>query len=220
MKKFWIVTAMDEEAQHIIDLYGLQFCKELKNIKFFENSKIVLALTWIWKIQAWIWTAVLCMEYNVENIINIWIAGNLRWNEVKIWDVFLVNKIYQHDMYLPFSGSHLDYCKWCLEIPEYKVNIDNNLIFWITFWWVCVTWDAFMDDTVRSQQLHKEYCADVAEMEAFAVASVVREFGKLNNLYIVKAVSDWADSDAIEAHENNLDFAMSNSLEVLKRIIY
>jgi nucleoside phosphorylase len=38
--------------------------------------------------------------------------------------------------------------------------------------------------------LREKYNADVAEMEAFAVATVAREFGLLDDTYIIKAVSD------------------------------
>lgn len=219
MKKYWIITAMDEEAQHIISLYGLKFTRELYMVKFFENDSIVLALTWVWKIQASIWATVLCIDYDVENIINIWIAGNLKWCNVKIWDVYLVNKIFQHDIYLPFSWDHLDYCKWVILVPKCDIVCDFSSDFDLYFGWVCVTWDVFVDDKDKSEQLSYKYNADVVEMEAFSVASVAREFWKLGNLFVVKAVSDWADSDAIDAHESNLDFAMANSLKVLRCII-
>ena len=61
--------------------------------------------------------------------------------------------------------------------------------------------------------------ADVAEMEAYAVASTAREFGILDNTVIIKSVSDWADNDANDWLANNLDFAMGNSIEILKRIL-
>jgi nucleoside phosphorylase len=56
-------------------------------------------------------------------------------------------------------------------------------------------------------------------MEAFAIASVAREFGSLEKLICIKAVSDWADNEAKDAHMGNLDFAMQNSLLVLEKII-
>jgi len=38
--------------------------------------------------------------------------------------------------------------------------------------------------------LRGKYNADVIEMEAFAVASVAREFDKLDNCIFIKAISD------------------------------
>ncbi len=82
-----------------------------------------------------------------------------------------------------------------------------------------MTGDQFIDDAEKVQQLRAKTQAHVVEMEAFAVASVAREFGLLEQLVIIKAVSDGADSDARAAHAGNLDFAMRKSIEVLKMLL-
>lgn len=219
MKKTWIITAYDKEGQHIMDLLDLKFAKKLEHISFYENDNVVLAIAWIWKIQAAIWTAVLINEFWAKKIINVWIAGNVKGEKVKVWDVFFINKVYQHDVYLPFGGSHLYYIKDGIELPT-NCDIDTT---WLDFSfyknWICVTWDEFIDKKERCDALRQKYNADVAEMEAFAVATVAREFWLLDNTYIIKAVSDWADSDASEAHEDNLDFAMNNSLAIFKKVL-
>jgi len=63
MKKTWILTAYDKEAQHIIDLLNLKFVKKLQHISFYENDNVVLAIAWIWKVQAAIGTTVLISEF-------------------------------------------------------------------------------------------------------------------------------------------------------------
>lgn len=218
MKKIAIITAMSEEAEHIINLYWLKNTKKLKNLTIYENDSIVLALAWIWKVQASIWTTYLFMNYEISKLINIGIAWSLLWENASIWDVFLVNKISQHDMYLPFEGSHLDYAKK-------EIIINNNIILTWDFDFklvnnsYCLTWDQFIDDNNKVSELRDKYHADVIEMESFAVASVAREFNMLDNFICIKAISDWADSDAKDAHMWNLDFAMQNSLKVLQKII-
>ena len=111
MQKIWIITAMAEEADHLITLFGLQATKSLQNISFFENDEVVLALSGVGKIQASIATSLLCMEYELKCLINIGIAWSLLGQEAKIGDVFLINTVAQHDMYLPFDGEHLNYAK-------------------------------------------------------------------------------------------------------------
>jgi len=218
MEKIAIITAMTEEAEHIIKLYELKNTKKLKNLTIYENDSIVLALAWIWKVQASIWAAFLFMNYEISKLINIGIAWSLLWLNASIWDVFLVNKISQHDMYLPFDWSHLDYAKK-------EIIINNNLIINSDFDFkvvnnaYCLTWDQFIDDNNKVLELKNKYKADVIEMEAFAVASVAREFDMLDNCIFIKAISDWADSDAKDSHMWNLDFAMKNSLKVLQKII-
>jgi len=218
MKKIWIVTAMEPEAQIIIDFLWLKLSKSYKNIQIYENGGYILASTWMWKIQASIWSSILCWEYWVNCLINIWVAWNLNGNNVRIWDVFLIKEITQHDMYLPLPWD-LDYAKWTIKI-HFQSGIDwNEFNFWFHENGICVTWDQFIDDPEKSNQLRNKFSADVAEMEAYAIASTTREFWILDNTVIIKSVSDWADNDANDWLANNLDFAMKNSIEVLKKIL-
>lgn len=222
MEKIAIITAMNEEAEHIINLYWLKNTKKLKNLTIYENDHIVLALAWIWKVQASISTTYLFLNYKISKLINIGIAWSLLWNDASIWDVFLVSKISQHDMYLPFDWSHLDYAKKEIIINnnlELDLDLDLDLDFKLVKDAYCLTGDQFIDDNNKVSELRNKYKADVIEMEAFAVASTAREFGMLDNCIFIKAISDWADSNAKDAHMWNLDFAMKNSIKVLQKII-
>ena len=218
MKKFWIITAMEWEAQIIIDFLWLELSKSYKNIKIYEKDQYVLASTWMWKIQASIWSTILCSECWVDQLINIWVAWNLNWNNIKVWDVFLIKEIIQHDMYLPLPWD-LEYAKWLIKIPFQSGINPNEFDFWFHENWICVTWDQFIDDIDKSAELKNKFWADIAEMEAYAVASTAREFWILDNTVIIKSVSDWADSDANNWLYDNLEFAMKNSIEVLKKIM-
>lgn len=219
MKKIAIITAMNEEAEHIILLYWLTEIKKLQNITFYENENIILALAGIWKIQASIATTYILWNYDISKIINIWIAGSLLWDKSNIWDVFFVTKISQHDMYLPFDWEHLDYAKKEIFI-ENSIEIDvDEFLFWVKLNAYCLTWDQFIDNKKTVEELYWKYSADVIEMEAFAIASVAREYWVLEKCIFIKAISDWADNDAKDAHMGNLDFAMENSLQVLKKIL-
>lgn len=217
--KIGIITAMKEEADHIIKTYQLKPGISLKNIHIFENDTIVLVLAWIWKIQASIWTSYLCSNYELKSIINIGIAWSLLGEGARIGDVFLLKSIYQHDMYLPFDGDHLDYCKKEITIPSIIQINQSDYNFWIKNEAKCVTWDQFIDDQSIVNKLYSTYKADVVEMEAFAIASVAREYELLDRCIFIKAVSDGANNESIDAHMGNLDFAMKNSIVVLDKII-
>lgn len=222
-----IITAMKEEADLIIKRFELKEVSSKKNLKIFEGErqwsewkeKIVLALSWIWKVQAAIATTYLLENYSPDKIINIWIAWSLSNTDVKVWDVFLPNTFIQHDMYLPFEGEHLDYAKKAIFL-DYAIweNFDLNK-FWLILSWVCLTWDQFIDDEEKVSELRNTYWADLCEMEAFAILSVVREYDLLDKLVVIKSVSDWADSEAKDAHMDNLEFAMNNSVDVLELVL-
>lgn len=222
-----IVTAMKEEANLIIEKFGLKEVKSLKNIKIFEtirktedlDEKIVLVFSWIWKIQSSIATSYLLENYSVDKLINIWIAGNLAWNDLKVWDVILPNTFVQQDMYLPFEWEHLNYAKKPIFL-EYAVWENYDLQkFGLILNWVCVTWDEFVDKQERVDELRIDFWADICDMEAFAVLSVAREYDILDKCVVIKSISDWADNEAKEAHMDNLYFAMQNAISILEFIL-
>jgi adenosylhomocysteine nucleosidase len=84
---------------------------------------------------------------------------------------------------------------------------------------MCLTGDQFIDDPEKVAELKDKYSADVVEMEAFAILSVAREYDMLDKCVVIKAISDGADNEAKEAHMENLDFAMKNSVDVLELIL-
>jgi len=222
-----IITAMKEEAELIIKKFNLKETKSLKNIKIFEwtrswddwEENLVLVLWWIWKIQAAIATTYLLENYSVDKIINIWIAGNLTGNDLKVWDVLLPNTFIQQDMYLPFEWEHLDYAKKPIFL-EYAIWENYDLQkFWLILNWVCVTGDEFVDKEERISKLRVDFWADICEMEAFAILTTAREYGILDKCIVIKAISDWADNEAKDAHMNNLEFAMENSIAILEFVL-
>jgi len=222
-----IVTAMKEEADIIIEKFKLTETVKKGNMTIFEweydsedgTDKIVLVLAWIGKISATMATTYLFENYDIFKLINIGIAGNLGNVDIKVWDVFIPNTFIQHDMYLPFEGEHLDYAKKAIFL-EYAIwqNLDLTK-FGLVMNWVCLTGDQFIDNEDKVVELREEYGADICEMEAFAILSVAREYGALEKCVVIKAVSDWADNEAKDAHMDNLDFAMNNSIIVLELVL-
>ena len=218
-----IITAMQEEADLIIERLNLKKIKEFENIRVYEwkreEEKIVLINTWIGKIQASIATTYLFENYDVFKLINIWIAGNLQNSDTKVGDVFLPNTFIQHDMYLPFDGNHLDYAKKWIFL-DYAIGDNYDLHnFGLILSGICITWDQFIDNEAKIQELRENFSADICDMEAFAVLSVAREYNKLDDCVVIKAISDGADSDAKDAHMNNLEFAMKNSIDILELVL-
>lgn len=135
MKTVVIITAMREEAEIIISRFALKNSQNLKNISIFEGEfvsknplKIILVLGGIGKIQAAMATTFLLENYqDIDAIINVGIAGNATISRLTIGDVLLPTEIVQHDMYLPFDGTHLDYAKKSISIapPEIENSFDR-----------------------------------------------------------------------------------------------
>lgn len=228
-----IITAMQEEADLIIKKYWLKevlddksipkwikvFSWERKDYDEDATNNIILVLSWIWKIQASLATTYIFENYDVYKLINVWIAWNLDNGDVKIWDVFIPNTFIQHDMYLPFEWEHLDYAKKPIFL-DYAIWENYDLQkFGLILSWVCLTGDQFIDDKQKTRELREKYSWDIVEMEAFAILSVARAYDMLDKCVVIKAVSDWADSESKDAHMNNLEFAMENSISVLELVL-
>ncbi len=224
MKKIWIITAMKEEADLIITKYNLQEDTSFWNIAFFmweDNwTEIILALCGIWKIQASIWTSLLINKYSPNHYINIWIAGNGEPNTINIWDVLICNSVVQHDIYLPFWWEHLHYAKKSIDLDDFPLMIEDEIEFTIVNNAICATWDQFIDDASKIQELNNAYSSNCVEMEAFSVCSTIREITwSVSNISVIKAISDWADNSAILEHMSNLELAMNNSIIILDKLI-
>lgn len=213
-----ILTAMKEEADTIISRFSLIEEKKMKNITVFQgqynDEKIILILTGIGKLQSAMATTFLFENYTFDRLVNIGIVGNVAGDIFKIGDVIFPTTFVQQDMYLPFNGAHLDYIKKPIEInnfrPEKNIGIYGG---------VCATGDEFVDKTERIQFLRENFQADICEMEAFAILSVAREYDFLENCIVIKVISDGADNEAKDAHMDNLEFAMKNSIVALESIL-
>ena len=228
MQTIWIITAMKEEADLIIEKYNLEKVNEKWTLTIFHwtiwDKNLVLLLWWIGKIQASFSTTHLLENYKIDLLINIWIAGNISKETVKIWDVIIPTKFIQHDMYLPFDWDHLDYAKAEINLgnsveidfnasieKEYNFKVHNNLR--------CLTWDQFIDDEEILNSLKEDLGWNLVEMEAFAILSVARNYDILDKCIVIKWISDGANNEAIDAHMSNLELAMNNSIVVLDEII-
>ena len=207
MKNIWIICAMEDEAKIIIKKYNLKKIDD----NFFEIflwevfwKKIFLLISKIWKIYSSAWTTYLLQKFNIDKIINIWLAWWLT-KEKEIWKTFQITKVLQHDAYTPWDWEHLNYFQWEIKIPEIK---------WISTW-ICLTWDQFVDEKEKSLELAKKW--DIVEMEAFSVASVAKIFNK--PILILKSISDnaclWAKEDIYE----NLKKSMKDWVNTLNKVL-
>ena len=219
-----IITALGLEAEIIINKYALTEEKKIGALKIFtwirkndewEDEKIVLLLCGEWKIQAAQAATYLCENYDCIKIINIGIVGNLNPADIAIWDVMIPNTFIQHDFYMPES---IDFSKHLREpiFLEYAVGEEYNLEkFTLHLSGICATWDQFIDNEDLKTEIVETYWADIVDMEAYAILSVLRNYNILDKAVVIKSVSDGADSSAEQNSMDNLKLAMQNAVAIL-----
>ena len=224
-----IVTAMPDEADLIIEKYSLREVKKLwymkiyewtrKNAEENEDEQIILVLCGVGKIHATFATTYLLENYKPEKIINIGVVGNLRPDNIAIWDVIIPNTFMQHDVYLPDFIDTMGYLRDPI-FTEYAIGEEHDLEkFKLHLSGICVTWDQFIDNEDLKNELVEVHSADIVDMEAYAFLSVIKAYDQLDKVVVIKSVSDGADSEAAKAHTDNLKFAMENAVIILDFVL-
>ena len=84
---------------------------------------------------------------------------------------------------------------------------------------MCASGDMFVDDAEYTAILAEMWGAVCVDMEAAAIAAVMRDVGLLDRFVAIKGISDGGDSDARDDHEKNLIHAMERSIQIVKEII-
>lgn len=219
---------MAEEAELIIEKYGLKEEKKQGYMTLYvgqidgdewEREEIVLALCWVGKIHATMATTYLFENYQIAKLINIGVVWNLKWDEIKVWDVIIPNTFLQHDTYIPDFIDTLSYLRDPIFV-EYAIGENYDLQkFSLRLSGICITWDQFIDNPEKISQLEEEYSADIVDMEAYAILSVAKVYESLDKCVCIKSVSDGADSEAAKDHVDNLNFAMENAVAILDSVL-
>lgn len=225
--------AMEIEAEVIIDylkmikieknsiknLHGL-VNEQLGNrlYKFIENYDIylsqdrmdLLVITGIGKVKSTLCISYLINLFNIREVINIGLCGSLS-DEFKRGNILRVNKVHQHDFYLPEEissqkdkGINID-ISYKITSNETKADFKNVIL---------CSGDQFIEDSDEKDLFVREYGAHIVDMEGYSIASCAKVFGI--NLRMYKIISDNADgfavddfSNAISKYNDSLKFLMT-----------
>lgn len=223
-----IITALQLEADLIIEKFWLSETNKLGSLTIYEwkrniwvedDEHIVLAVCGEWKIGSAFATTYLCENYDLFKIVNIWIVGNLNPETFNIWDVIIPNTFVMHDFYMPES---IDFSKHLREpiFLEYAVGEEYNLLkFSLHLSWICATWDQFIDNKDLQAEIADKFWADIVDMEAYSILSILKNYNLLDKTVVIKSVSDGADEVAERNSMNNLNLAMQNAVAILDFIL-
>lgn len=219
-----IITALQLEADLIIEKYNLSETGSKGSLKIFEGTRknddeetenIVLLVCGEGKIHSAFAATYLCENYSPEKIVNIWIVGNLNHEDLKIGDVILPNTFVQHDCYMP---AEIDFSKHLREpiFIEYAIGEEYDLEkFSLHLSGICATGDQFVDNADLQAEIRETFWADIVDMEAYSILSVLKQYDMLDKTVVIKSVSDGADSDSKNDSMGNLKLAMENAVNIL-----
>ncbi|KAA8676151.1 5'-methylthioadenosine/adenosylhomocysteine nucleosidase [Clostridium sp. WLY-B-L2] len=223
-----IIGAMDEEVKILLSQLQLSRAQVKANMKFnfgqLYGAKVVIVKSGIGKVNSAICAQILIDDFNVDNIINVGVAGGTA-EDIYPGDVVIANSLVQHDVDTSAFGDKVG------QIPRmdtYDFKCDRNLVEKAqlacrkigdirSFTGRIVTGDQFICSTEKIKYLNSEFNALACEMEGGSIAQAAY----LNNVpfVIIRSISDNANNGASMDYKKFAPIAIKNSTEILKNMI-
>lgn len=221
MKTIGIILAMEEELNAIVDMMQDYEEESFRKIKFIKgrinNNKIVLALSGVGKVNAARCTQLLIDLYAPNLIIATGVAGSCV-KELKLLDIVVADRLYQHDFditifdhklgYVPLVGDYNspkeDLINDFIEKSKDKYDLKKGSI---------ASGDQFINTIEKKLEINRIFNAICCEMESASIAQV----SKLNDIdfIITRVISDALTNDSSLEYEDYLTKACNVSADVI-----
>jgi adenosylhomocysteine nucleosidase len=200
MTKVGVVCAMHEEVEKITTAFNLTPINPHLGFSIYQNAHITLIESSIGKVASSFATTTLIDQFDVDQIINIGLAGALK--PIPAGSAYFVQSVTQHDAFIPFDNYQQDmYQSIDCYVPEQS---GKTLIL--------TTGDQFITD---DSQISNN--ADMVDMEGFAVAYVANRHNI--PVTLIKGISDDANNSSEAELFKNLNTAMDQTIALLKTVL-
>ena len=227
MKKYGIITAMQEEMQAIKNImteineqkiYELNFIKGKIN-----NIQVILVEAGVGKVNSARTTQILIDNFEVEAIINVGSAGSAN-DELNIGDIVIGNKLVQHDFditafghpkgFISNVGEYVESDSKLIEKMEQTISELHNNDFKIKIGTIA-SGDIFCTEPKMKEKIRNKFNAEAIEMEGAAIAQVC----KLDNVpfIIIRSISDSPNGNNNITFDQFLEKASKRCAEIKKK---
>jgi adenosylhomocysteine nucleosidase len=230
MKKIWIIWAMQEEIDYLIESMKSMEQKDQFFIWTIWEYEVVLVKSWIWKVNAALMTQTLIKDFQVELVINTWIAWAMH-SGLNMLDFVVSKDAVYHDFdvtafgYKPTqiprmeTSCFLGNTEWNQKIIKCFEKIQDSDLFkgHKIIEWRIATWDQFISDMETKQHIIDICDPACVEMEWTAIAHACR-YNKIP-FVIIRCMSDCADQKWHEKSEFNEHLAAKMSATLVKEVL-
>lgn len=227
MKKYGIITAMQEEMQAIKNImteineqkiYELNFIKGKIN-----NIQVILVEAGVGKVNSARTTQILIDNFEVEAIINVGSAGSAN-DELNIGDIVIGNKLVQHDFditafghpkgFISNVGEYVESDSKLIEKMEQTISELHNNDFKIKIGTIA-SGDIFCTEPKMKEKIRNKFNAEAMEMEGAAIAQVC----KLDNVpfIIIRSISDSPNGNNNITFDQFLEKVSKRCAEIIKK---
>ena len=227
MKKYGIITAMQEEMQEIqklmkeisfIEIYGLNFIEGKIN-----NKQVVLVEAGVGIVNAARTTQILIDKFDIDAVINVGSAGASN-EELSIGDIVIGKKLVQHDFditafdhpkgYISNVGQYFNSNKQLIEKIENAIQNLEDSDFKILVGTIA-SGDIFCTDIKMKEKIRNKFEADAIEMEGAAIAQVCQ----LDNVpfIVIRGISDSPNGKNEITFEQYLKKASQRCAQIIEK---
>lgn len=219
-----IIGAMSSEVDGLKEIMTETEIKTISSVKFYSGKingvNAVVAQAGVGKVNAAVTAQTMILEYGVDKVINIGVAGGLA-PSLKIGDVVIADKVVEHDMDTTAVGddpgfvSGIDkvYMECDSEITQAVLECTkilglNSMVGTIA------SGDVFVSDDIQRNRIIKLFDAAAAEMEGASIGHVCTMNGVAFS--VIRTMSDCANDDSKVDFPTFAAMTAKTSIEIIK----
>ena len=218
--------AMPEEIAPILEKLSEYKTTQYADNEYYEASyngvDIVVAYSKIGKVFSTLTAATMIEHFNCDRLLFSGVAGGIN-PSLKIGDLIVANKLSQHDLditafghpmgFVPGGSVFVDADKDLIALSkevakELGKTVQEGII---------ATGDQFVHDEKVKENILKHFNADALEMEGGSVAVVCKSLNI--PFFILRAISDTADTDASFSFDEFMESSAVISAEFIMKMV-
>ena len=219
-----IIGAMASEVDGLKAIMSDAKIKNVSTVDFYSGSingtDVVVAQAGVGKVNAAVTAQTMILEYGVDMLINIGVAGGIA-DSLKIGDIVVASSLVEHDMDTTAIGDEPGFITG---IDKVYMDTDKKVSDMIlecaddlklnTLSGVIATGDIFVSTDQVRDRLRNQFNAVAAEMEGGAIGHVCT----MNNIpfAVLRAMSDCANDDSKVDFPIFATEAAKKSIEIIK----
>jgi len=226
MQKIAIMGAMPEEVAPILEKIGEYKTTEYAGNKYYEATyrgvELVIAYSKIGKVFSTLTATTMIEHFGCGMLLFSGVAGGIN-PKLNIGDLIVATKLSQHDLDITAFGHPMGY------VPEGSVFVetDKDLLALSkevaselgkdVIEGIIATGDQFVHDEKVKENIVKHFNADALEMEGGSVAVVCNALNV--PFFILRAISDTADTDASFSFDEFMESSAIISAEFIMKMV-
>jgi adenosylhomocysteine/aminodeoxyfutalosine nucleosidase len=226
MSKIAIMGAMPEEIAPILKKLGSYKTTKYADNEYYETTyngvDIVVAYSKIGKVFSTLTASTMIQKFGCGKLLFSGVAGGIN-PSLKIGDLIVASKLSQHDLDITAFGHPMGFVPGgsvFVEADKDLIAISKDVASELgktVIEGVIATGDQFVHDEKVKQNIVKHFSADALEMEGASVAVVCDALNV--PFFILRAISDTADTDASFSFDEFMESSAIISAEFIMKMV-